>query len=50
MAKKFHLLVERNLAHHGKKFAAGDQVTIVDFVIASYVRRFLEVPNCAETI
>ena len=39
--KKFHMLVENNLEHHGGRFAAGNQVTIADFVMASYVGNYL---------
>lgn len=41
MAKKFHKLVEKNLDHHGGKFAAGNQVTIADFVTASYIGNYV---------
>ena len=42
---KFHALVEKTLAHHGKKFIAGDKVTIADFVMASYIGNYVNNPN-----
>ena len=36
-AKKYHMIMEKNLENHGGKFAAGNQVTIADFVMASYI-------------
>ena len=44
--KKFHALVHLNLLHHNCKFAAGDQVTIADFVMASYIGNHLTNPAC----
>ena len=41
LAKKFHALVESNLNAHSGKFAAGEKVTIADFVMASYVGNYL---------
>ena len=29
--------MENNLKHHGGRFAAGNEVTIADFVMASYI-------------
>ena len=43
-AKKFHGLVEKNLAHHGGNFAAGNQVTIADFVMASHIGNYIANP------
>ena len=42
--QKYHTLVENNLAHHGGRYAAGDQVTIADFVMASYIGNYLVNP------
>lgn len=39
--KKYHSMVESNLEHHGGCYAAGDQVTIADFVMASYIGNYL---------
>jgi len=33
--------MEKNLEHHGGKFAAGNQVTIADFAMASYVGNYV---------
>ena len=41
MARKFHSLVEANLNHHGGKFAAGNKVTIADFVMASHIGNYV---------
>ena len=43
-ARKFHGLVESNLAHHGSSFAAGSRVTIADFVMASHVGNYIANP------
>ena len=45
LAKKYHAIVERNLTHHGGKFAAGDQITIADFVMASHIGNYIENAN-----
>jgi len=37
---KFHGLVEKTLAHHGKKFIAGDKVTIGDFVLCAHLANY----------
>lgn len=42
--KKYNGLMEKNLEHHGGKFAAGDKVTIADFVMASYIGNYLTNP------
>lgn len=44
IAKKYHGLMEKTLEHHGGRFAAGNQVTIADFVMASYVGNYLVNP------
>jgi glutathione S-transferase len=41
---KFHALVEKTLAHHGKKFIAGDKLTIADFVMASHIGNYVKNP------
>jgi glutathione S-transferase len=41
IAKKYHMIMEKNLEHHGGKFAAGNQVTIADFAMASYVGNYV---------
>mmetsp|Transcript_14914 Transcript_14914/g.18745 ORF Transcript_14914/g.18745 Transcript_14914/m.18745 type:complete len:107 (+) Transcript_14914:1148-1468(+) len=40
--RKVNLLIEKTLTHHGGKFAAGNSVTIADFVLASYVCCFIQ--------
>ena len=40
-AKKFHALIEKNLEHHGGRFAAGNNVTIADFIMASWIGNFV---------
>lgn len=42
--KKYNCLMEKNLEHHGGKFAAGDQVTIADFVMTSFIGNYLNNP------
>ena len=44
--KRFHGLIEKGLVHHGGKLAAGNHVTIADFVLASYVGNYLGNPYC----
>ena len=44
--KRFNGLIEKGLVHHGGKFAAGDSVSIADFVLASYVGNYIENDNC----
>ena len=46
-AKKFHALIEKNLEHHGGRFAAGNNVTIADFIMASYIGNYLLNPKFA---
>ena len=46
-ATKFHALIEKNLEHHGGRFAAGDKVTIADFIMASYIGNYLLNPKFA---
>ena len=41
MAKKFNLILERNLAHHSGKFAAGQNVGLGDFIMAAYIGNFI---------
>ena len=41
IAKKFHCMVECNLNHHGGKWAAGNNVGIADFIMASWVGNFV---------
>ena len=41
-AQRFHGLMERNLSHHGGKFAAGDHITIADFVMASHIGNYID--------
>ena len=41
---KFHALVEKTLAHHGKKFIAGDKLTIADFIMASHIGNYVKNP------
>lgn len=43
-ARKYHAMVESNLEHHGGRYTAGDQVTIADFVMASYIGNYLVNP------
>ena len=45
LATKYHNIVEKNLAHHGGKFAAGNTVTIADFVMASHIGNYIENAN-----
>ena len=35
---KFMGLIEANMKHHGGKFAAGDSITIADFVVAGHMQ------------
>ena len=44
-AKKYHKIVESNLVHHGGRFAAGNKVTIADFVMASHIGNYIENAN-----
>lgn len=44
IAKKYHVMVEKSLENHSGKFAAGNQVTIADFVMASYVGNYVVNP------
>ena len=44
LAKNYHGLMEKNLEHHGGKFTAGNQVTIADFVMASYIGNYIVNP------
>ena len=37
VATKFYKLVESNMKHHGGKYAAGNMITIADFVIAGHM-------------
>ena len=39
---RLNKLIEKGLAHHGGKFAAGNSMTIADFVLASYIGNFLQ--------
>ena len=41
---RFHGLVEKNFAHHGGKFVAGNKMTIADFCMASYLGNFVYNP------
>ena len=41
-AVKFHGIVEKALAHHGGKFAAGNNVTIADFILASHIGNYID--------
>ena len=41
IAKLFHQMVERNLTHHGKKWAAGDNISIAEFIMASWIGNFV---------
>ena len=34
-------MMERNLNHHNKKWAAGDQISIADFIMASWIGNFV---------
>lgn len=43
--RKYHGLVEANLVNHGGKFAASNEVTIADFVMASYIGNYLTNAN-----
>ena len=43
-AKKYHTMLENNLSHHGGRYAAGNQLTIADFVMASYIGNYLVNP------
>ena len=40
-ARKYHKILENNLNHHGGNYAAGNHVTIADFVMASYIGNYL---------
>ena len=42
--RKFHGLIEMNLAHHGGNFAAGNHITIADFIMASHIGNYLTNP------
>lgn len=49
LAKKYNAMMEKNLTHHGGKFAAGNNVGIADFIMAGYVGNFImnnESPFC----
>ena len=43
---KWHRLLERTLASHNGKFVAGNNATIADFIMASYINNNLCNPNC----
>ena len=45
VATRFMAFVEKNMAHHGGKFAAGNQVTIADFVLCSFFGNFVKNPK-----
>lgn len=40
LAKKFYGLIEAAMNHHNGKYAAGDKITIADFVVASFVGNY----------
>lgn len=44
IARKYHGLVDKNIEQHGGQFACGNEVTIADFVLASYVGNYLHNP------
>ena len=37
--------LEKNMTHHGGKFAAGNQITIADFVLCSYFGNLIKNPK-----
>ena len=41
IAKLYHKMMETNLTHHGKKWAAGESISIADFVMASWIGNFV---------
>ena len=43
---KFNGLIEKGMNHHGGKFAAGNKMTIADFVLASYAGNYVMNDNC----
>ena len=47
VAGKMHGLIEKNLTHHGGRFAAGNKCTIADVCMASYVGNYIDNPNSA---
>ena len=44
MATKYHGIMEKNLTAHGGRFAAGNKITIADFVMTSYIGNYLMNP------
>ena len=46
VVKGLHGIIEKSLKHHGGRFAAGDKVTIADFVMASYIGNYVFNANC----
>ena len=34
-------MMEKNLNHHNKKWAAGDQISIAEFIMASWIGNFV---------
>ena len=42
---KYNGLIEKTMTHHGGSFAAGNRMTIADFVLASYCGNFIRNSN-----
>ena len=42
VTKKFHNMIEKNLAHHGGKYVAGNKITIADITTCSYISCFIK--------
>ena len=45
VAKKFHMMIETQMRHHGGKYAGGNSVGMADFVMAAWIGNFVYNPE-----